>query len=75
MLRLLLEFPMAQLALPTSIEFATPPILHNEQGRVRTVGVEVEFVGPSAEQTVRALQQALGGEILQEDPHAYALKG
>ncbi len=66
---------MAQLALPTSIEFATPPMLRNEQGRVRRVGVEVEFVGPSAEQTVRALQQALGGEILQEDPHAFALKG
>ena len=66
---------MAQLALPTSIEFATPPVLHNEQGRVRTVGVEVEFVGPSAEQTVQALQRALGGEILQEDPHAFALKG
>ena len=75
MLRFLPEFPMAQLALPTSIEFATPPILRNEQGRVRTVGVEVEFAGPSAEQTILALQRALGGDVLQEDPHAFALKG
>ncbi|MCB5174424.1 MULTISPECIES: amidoligase family protein [Microvirga] len=66
---------MAQSALPTSIDFAMPPILHNEQGHVRTVGVEVEFVGPSAERTVRALQGALGGEVLEEDPHAFALRG
>ncbi len=66
---------MAQPALSTSFEFALPPILHNEEGRVRTVGVEVEFVGPSAERTIHALQKALGGEIIQEDPHAFALKG
>jgi Putative amidoligase enzyme len=66
---------MAQLALPTSIEFALPPVLHNEQGRMRTVGIEVEFVGPSAEATALALQKALGGKIAMEDPHAFALKG
>jgi hypothetical protein len=66
---------MAQLALPTSIDFALPPVLRNEHGRMRTVGVEVEFVGPSAEATVQALQRALGGEIAEEDPHAFALKG
>ena len=52
---------MAQLALPTSIEFAMPPVLHNGQGRVRTVGIEVEFVGPTAEQTILALREKLGG--------------
>jgi hypothetical protein len=65
---------MAQLALPTAIEFAMPTILHNEQGRMRTVGVEVEFVGPTAEETIRALQDELGGRILEEDPHSFALK-
>jgi len=66
---------MAQPALSTSIDFAIPPILHNEEGRIRTVGVEVEFVGPSAEQTVQALQKELGGEVIMEDPHAFALRG
>jgi hypothetical protein len=66
---------MAQSALPITIDFALPPILHNGEGRVRTVGVEVEFVGPSAEKTVQALREALGGDITEEDPHAFALKG
>src|SRR5918998_4214560 len=65
---------MAHPALPTSITSARPPALHNERGELRTVGVEVEFVGPTAERTVRALQEALGGEILEEDPHAFGLK-
>jgi len=66
---------MAQPALPTSIDFALPPVLHNEQGQLRTVGVEVEFVGPSAVRTVQALRDAFGGEVVEEDPHAFALKG
>lgn len=65
---------MAQSALPTSIEFLSPPVLHNERGEVRTVGVEIEFVGPSAERTVQALHEALGGRIIEVDPHSYALK-
>jgi hypothetical protein len=65
---------MAQPALPTTIDFALPPVLHNEQGQLRTVGVEIEFVGPSAEKTIQALQEALGGRLIEEDPHAFALK-
>ncbi|HZW47103.1 MAG TPA: amidoligase family protein [Microvirga sp.] len=65
---------MAQFALPTSIEFLPPPVLHNERGEVRTVGVEIEFVGPSAEKTVQALQEALGGRLIEVDPHSFALK-
>jgi hypothetical protein len=65
---------MAHPALPTSISFAMPPVLHNERGELRTVGVEVEFVGPTAERTIRALQESLGGEVLEEDPHAFGLK-
>ena len=37
---------MAQPALSTEIDFALPPALLNEQGQMRTVGVEIEFVGP-----------------------------
>lgn len=65
---------MAQPALSTSIDFAMPPVLHNERGDMRTVGVEVEFVGPSAVKTVEALRDALGGRIVEEDPHAFALR-
>jgi hypothetical protein len=65
---------MAQPALSTEIDFALPPLLHNEQGQVRTVGIEIEFVGPSAERTVQALQEAFGGRLIEEDPHAFALK-
>jgi len=65
---------MAQPALSTEIEFVLPPLLPNERGELRTVGVEIEFVGPSAETTVQALQEALGGRLIEEDPHAFALK-
>lgn len=65
---------MAQPALSTSIDFALPPILRNEQGQMRTVGVEIEFVGPSAIKAVQALQRALGGEVVEEDPHAFTLR-
>ena len=65
---------MAQPALSTEIDFALPPILRNEQGRMRTVGIEIEFVGPSAERTVQALQEALGGRLIEEDPHSFILK-
>ncbi|WP_457089307.1 amidoligase family protein [Microvirga sp. P5_D2] len=65
---------MAHPALSTSIDFALPPFLHNEHGALRTVGVEIEFVGPSAEQTIQALQEALGGRLIEVDPHAFVLK-
>lgn len=64
---------MAQKALPISIEFALPPVLRNAQGNLRTVGVEVEFSGPSAGETIVGLQREFGGEIAEEDPHAFAL--
>jgi len=65
---------MAQKALLTPIDFLEPPVVHNEQGEVRTVGVEIEFVGPSAEETVQALQEALGGRLIEVDPHSFVLK-
>jgi hypothetical protein len=65
---------MAQTALTTLIDFLKPPVLHNERGEVRTVGVEIEFMGPSAEKTVQALQEALGGWLIETDPHSFVLK-
>lgn len=67
---------MAQAApLIPAAEFALPPVLTNAEGHTRTVGVEMEFAGPSAEETARALMGHLGGLIIEEDPHAYRVKG
>jgi hypothetical protein len=67
---------MAQPAplIPTQVEFARPPILRNAEGRVRTVGVEIEFTGPSAEDAARALMGRLGGLLVEQDPHAYRVR-
>lgn len=66
---------MARPTLPTAIGFDLPPVLDNAKGDVRTVGVEIEFVGPSAIEAVHALRTALGGEVTEEDSHAYRLRG
>ncbi len=66
---------MARAALPQTIEFALPPSVTNAEGRMRKVGVEVEFAGPSAEETIRALQEKLGGRVFEVDPHAFRLDG
>ena len=68
---------MAQAAplAPSQVDFAIPPVLHNAEGRVRTVGVEMEFSGPSAEETARVLMGQLGGVLVEEDPHAYRVVG
>jgi Putative amidoligase enzyme len=60
---------------PSQIDFALPPMLRNEEGRVRTVGVEMEFSGPRAEETARALMGRLGGVLVEDDPHAYRVVG
>jgi hypothetical protein len=60
---------------PTARDFAKPPRLHNAEGRMRMVGVEMEYSGPTAEETARALATDLGGEIIMEDPHAFRVKG
>jgi hypothetical protein len=57
------------------VDFAMPPCLRNAGGRVRTVGVEMEFSGPTAEDTARALMRQLGGLLREDDPHAYQVVG
>jgi hypothetical protein len=42
-------------------------------GRQRRVGVEVEFMGPSAHVAARALARVFGGSLQAEDPHAYRI--
>jgi hypothetical protein len=42
---------------------------------MRSVGVEMEFAGPTAEETARALCSALGGHLVEQDPHAFVARG
>jgi hypothetical protein len=68
---------MAQLAslAPTPEDFHQPPRLENAEGRTRRVGVELEYAGLTAEQSAFALAEALGGDVVQEDPHAFRVRG
>jgi hypothetical protein len=68
---------MAQVAslAPTPEDFRRPPWLHNAEGRTRTVGVELEFAGLTAEASARALAEGLGGTVVEEDPHAFTVRG
>jgi hypothetical protein len=56
-------------------DFDLPPILATEDGRPRAVGIEVEFAGLSAEQAAAVIQEAMGGTIEQDDPHAFHVRG
>jgi hypothetical protein len=55
--------------------FADPPVRENATGRLRTIGVEVEFGVLSARQAATALAEGLGGTIVEEDAHALIVRG
>jgi hypothetical protein len=57
------------------MQFDHPPLVVNGEGRMRTVGVEVEFAGLSAAAAAKALADELGGAVTEKDPHAYAVDG
>jgi hypothetical protein len=44
-------------------------------GVVRRVGIEVEFMGPSARVAAGFIARALGGSVEVEDPHAFSILG
>lgn len=60
---------------PRPEDFHRPPLFANEEGRMRTVGVEVEFLGPTAAEAAQALARALGGAVVERDPHAFEVRG
>lgn len=41
----------------------------------RLIGVELEFMGPSARHAAQALAAGIGGEVVAEDAHAFAVRG
>ncbi|MGQ9367891.1 amidoligase family protein [Azospirillum sp. ST 5-10] len=53
--------------------YATPPRLHTADGAPRRVGLELEFMGVATARAAQALAAALGGRVVGEDPHAYAV--
>lgn len=55
--------------------FAAPPLQESAAGRLRTVGVEVEFGALSARQGATALAEGLGGSLVEEDAHALIVRG
>jgi putative amidoligase enzyme len=53
----------------------SPPTLIAADGSLRRVGVEIEFLGPSAQVAAEALAHDLGGTCEAEDPHAFRVIG
>lgn len=68
---------MAQLAslAPSPEDFHRPPLATMADGRPRTVGVEVEYAGLTAEASARLLVEAFGGQLVEEDPHFFKILG
>lgn len=58
-----------------AVPFALPPALHDARGVPRRVGIEVEFTGLSVRAAAFTLCEALGGSVVEEDPHAFAITG
>jgi len=50
----------------SSREFARPPRMDKEDGSPRRVGFELEFSGVTLDRALRAVQSALGGELVAE---------
>lgn len=51
------------------------PVARAAGGTVRQVGVEIEFMGIGVAEAARALAVGLGGLPLEEDPHAFSVRG
>ena len=56
-------------------DFDLPPSLRDPDGAMRWVGVELEFTGLDARAAARALSAGLGGTVVEEDPHAFLVRG
>lgn len=54
---------------------ALPPLVETAQGAVRRVGVEIEFARLGARRAAEALAAELGGAAVEEDRHAFVVRG
>ncbi|RYF79814.1 MAG: amidoligase, partial [Chitinophagaceae bacterium] len=57
------------------MEFTLPPVLHNEQGKLRTVGFEIEFANLGIADSVRILQDLYGGTVEKEGRFKHKVTG
>ena len=55
-------------------DFERPPKALNHAGRVRTVGVEIEFGGLAGAQAARLIQRRFGGTIRELDSNAWQIE-
>jgi hypothetical protein len=67
--------PQSAVLRPGPSDFHRPPWVTMGDGRARAVGVELEFIGPNAEATARALAAEFGGAVAERDPHSFAVEG
>lgn len=51
--------------------FSLPPIQHNADGQLRSVGLELEFAGIDPDKTAKIISELFGGEIHKE--HRYSI--
>jgi hypothetical protein len=58
----------------TAPEVSSSPPSLTADGKLRRVGVEIEFMGLSARSAARALARDLGGFIEADDPHAFRIR-
>jgi len=56
-------------------EVRMPPRLETPDGQERRVGVELEFAAVSARAGAHFVQSLFGGEICEEDPHRFHIRG
>ena len=61
--------------IPIVAEALSPSTLIAADGSLRRVGVEIEFLGPTARAAAQVLADDLGGTCEAEDPHAFKVTG
>jgi hypothetical protein len=49
------------------MSFKQPPVLHNAQGKLRTIGFELEYANLSIEESVQLVQELFGGTVQKEN--------
>lgn len=55
-------------------EVQPPPLQHTDDGRVRRIGVEVEFAAIGAEEGAHIVAGLFGGRVVADDPHRFFIE-
>jgi len=58
-----------------TVKLAKPPRETNFAGEPRRIGVELEFAAVSARDAANLVQKVFGGEVIEIDPHRFAVNG